>query len=504
MNNKKILLVIMDGVGIREEKKGNAVKLAKPKFLNKAMKYYPNVKLHASGEYVGLPANQIGNSEVGHQNIGAGRVVLQELLTINQSIESNKFYSNKVLLELFNNAKDKRKAIHIIGVASNGGVHGSLSHIIALLKFAKKQNFKKIVIHAITDGRDTLPNIANEFLSHLQSEIDKIKVGKIVTVVGRYYAMDREKHYDRTKVAYDAIVLGQGQVEKNLVDAVNVKLQNGETDEFIRPIVIEGYSGFKKGDFCIFTNFRADRARQLSYALVDKDFQEFKIKDTYNLTTMTSYGDMFDALKVKCIFKQKQLKNNLTEVITKCGGKVLKIAETTKYAHVTYFFNGLRETPYKNEDRILHESDNVLTYDLMPKMQADKIAESAIIAMREGKYQLIVLNFANGDMVGHTGNIKATKIAIKAVDKALAKMYKNRNDYTIIITADHGNAEMLLDNEGHKITSHTLNPVPFIICDNSYKLDKGEFKLSNIAPTILDILDIDKPKEMTETSILIK
>ena len=503
MNNKKIVLAIMDGIGLRNEKFGNAVKLANPKFLNYAMKKFPNTQLHASGEYVGLPYGQIGNSEVGHQNIGAGRTVLQELLTINESINNGKFFKNKVLLDLIQSAKDKKKSLHIIGLISNGGVHGSIEHIVAILKFAKHNNFKNIFIHAITDGRDTLPNVSNEFLKQLYDNIRILKVGKIVTVVGRYFAMDRDSNFDRTKTAYDAIVLGQGQKVENLLDAVNEKISNGETDEFIKPIILEEYKGFKKGDFCLFTNFRADRARQLCYAIADKDFNEFIINNTFNLTTMTSYGEKLDKLQVKYLFSQKVIKNNLTEVVTKSGGKVLKIAETTKYAHVTYFFNGLKEKPYKNEDRILIKSDNVETFDLKPQMKADEIANSAIEAIKKEEYNLIVLNLANGDMVGHSGNLKATKVAVKAVDKALKKIYNNLNDYTLIITADHGNAELILDKQKNKITSHTTNPVPFIICDKKARLKQGDFALSNIAPTILHILEIEKPSDMTSESILV-
>ena len=283
MNSKKIVLAIMDGIGIRKEKLGNAVKSSNPKFLKFAMKKFPNTQLQASGEFVGLPSGQIGNSEVGHQNIGAGRVVLQELLTINQSIKNGNFFKNKVLISLIQNAKEKKKSLHIVGLISNGGVHGSIEHIIAILKLAKMLDFKKIYVHAITDGRDTLPNIAGEFLKQLNESVKELKVGKIVTVVGRYYAMDRDSNYNRTQIAYDAIVLGQGQKVDNLLDAVNNKILNGETDEFIKPIILKGYNGFKTGDFCLFTNFRADRARQLCYAIADKGFKEFKINKTFNL-----------------------------------------------------------------------------------------------------------------------------------------------------------------------------------------------------------------------------
>ncbi len=502
MEHKKVLLAIMDGIGISNQKKGNAVRLAKPKFLNKALKKFPNVLLGASGEDVGLPQGQIGNSEVGHQNIGAGRVALQELLTINQAINNGSFYKNKVLLNMFSEVKSKRKALHIIGIVSDGGVHGSLAHIIALVKMAKDNGIKRLYLHAITDGRDTLPNIADKYIIELQNALKEIKLGEIVTVIGRYYAMDREQHYDRTKLAYEAIVLGQGQKTDNILESVQEKINSGETDEFIKPLVLNTYNGLKKGDYCIFTNFRADRARQLSFALVDSQFDKFKIENTYKLVTMTSYSDDLANLGVTCVFSQKIIKHNLTEVVTKANYKVLKIAETTKYAHVTYFLNGLKEKPYKNEERILHPSDNIATFDLKPQMQANKIADSAIEAMKDGKFDLIVLNFANGDMVGHTGNLEATKIAVKTVDSALKRMYDNRQNYTILITADHGNAECMINEKGQIVTAHTLNPVPFIVCDKNVKLKEGHYALSNIAPTILGIMGIEKPKEMTSESML--
>lgn len=502
MNDKKVVLIIMDGVGIREEKYGNAVKLAKPKFLNKAIKKFPNILLSASQEAVGLPQGQIGNSEVGHQNIGAGRVVYQELMTINNSIKNGSFFDNKTLNKLFDEAKSKRKAVHILGIASDGCVHGSMEHIFAVMKLAKEKNFKRLYIHAITDGRDTLPNVAEKYIIDLSEKIREFGVGELVSVSGRYYAMDRESHYDRTKLAYNAIVLADAEKSINLIGSVAEKVKNGETDEFIKPIILDGYGGFKKGDYCLFTNFRADRARQLCNALADPSFKEFDVESTYNLYTMTSYSSKLDELGVPCVFEQKPIKNNLTEVVTNNGGKVLKIAETTKYAHVTYFLNGLNEREYEGETRILHPSDNVETFDLKPEMQAEKIAQSCIDAMNENKFSLIVLNFANGDMVGHTGNLEATKIAVKCVDEGIKNIYKNRGEYEILITADHGNAELMIDKDGQIITSHTLSPVPFIVCDKQYRLKSGDFALKNIAPTILDILGIEKPREMTGESLL--
>jgi len=500
--NKKVILAILDGVGLRDEKQGNAVKLAKPKFLNKAIKSFPNLKINASEQAVGLPAGQIGNSEVGHQNIGAGRVVLQELLKIDNSIDTGEFFKNDVLNTMFDELKGTKKSLHIIGIVSNGGVHGALNHIFAVLKMAKSKRFKRVFIHAITDGRDTLPNIANTFLKELNDYILKIGVGQIVSISGRYYAMDRESHYDRTKLAYDAIVLGQGKKIDNIDDYVKKSFKESVFDEFIKPASVHDYNGFSDGDVVFFSNFRADRARQLTYALTDKKFDAFVVARQYKMFSMTSYGDRADKCGVEYVFKQEQIKNNLTEVVSKFGGKVLKVAETTKYAHVTYFLNGLKEVPYKNEQRILHPSDNVATFDLAPKMQAEKIAESVANSAKSGEFDLIVLNFANGDMVGHTGNLKATIQAIKAVDKGLKTIYKSAKDYTLIITADHGNAELMIDENGKVITSHTLSQVPFIVCDKNVNLKTGDFALANIAPTILDLMQIKKPKEMTSESMI--
>ena len=501
--DNKVVLVIMDGIAIRAEKQGNAVKIAKPKFLNKAMKKFPTVLLSASQEEVGLPSGQFGNSEVGHQNIGAGRRVLQELLTINNAIANGSFFDNKVLNETLDLAKSKRKALHIIGIVSNGGVHGNLEHIYALIEQARRKKFKRLYVHAITDGRDTLPNISNKFIIELSDKIKDYGVGQLVTISGRYYAMDRENNYDRTQLAYNAIVNAKGDKSKNLIKTLNTKLKNGETDEFIKPIVLEDYEGFNNGDFCLFANFRADRARQLSYALADPNFNAFERKNIFNLITMTSYGKHLDNLKVPCLYPQKEIKNNLTQVVTQNDGKVLKIAETTKYAHVTYFFNGLREKPYDNEDRIIFDSDKVATFDLKPEMQAENITNACIEAIKENDYDLIVLNFANGDMVGHTGNLNATIQAVRKVDKCLKRIYKNIGNYQLLITADHGNAELMVDNNKQVITSHTTNLVPFIVCDKNIKLKKGDFALSNIAPTVLQLMNIQKPKEMSDESMIL-
>lgn len=504
VTSKKVILTIMDGVGLRDEKVGNAVKLANPKFLNKAIKTFPNLKIDASEQAVGLPVGQIGNSEVGHQNIGAGRVVLQELLKIDNSIETGEFFKNDALNKMFDELKGTKKNLHIIGIVSNGGVHGALNHIFAVLKMAKRRRFKRVFIHAIADGRDTLPNIANTFIKELSDYIAENGYGKIVSISGRYYAMDRESHYDRTKLAYDAIVLGEGKKIDNIDAYIEKSFKSGVFDEFIKPASLSGYNGFSDGDIVFFSNFRADRARQLTYALTDNKFDAFDVSQQYKMYSMTSYGDRADKCGVECVFKQEQIKNNLTEVVSKAGGKILKVAETTKYAHVTYFLNGLREVPYKNETRILHPSDNVATFDLAPKMQAEKIAKSVADAAKNGEYDLIILNFANGDMVGHTGNLKAAIQAVKAVDKGLKTIYKGAKNYTLIITADHGNCELMIDENGKIITSHTLSQVPFIVCDKNLKLKSGNFALANIAPTILEIMQITKPKEMTSESMIDK
>lgn len=501
---KKVILAIMDGVGLRESKQGNAVKLANPRFLNGAIKRFPNVELNASGESVGLPNGQIGNSEVGHQNIGAGRVVLQELLKIDQSIKTGEFFKNEVLNQMFDELKGTKKRLHVIGIMSNGGVHGALNHLLAILKMAKSRRFHNVYLHLITDGRDTLPNVADKFYAQLQNYICENGYGKIASICGRYYAMDREQHYDRTKLAYDAIVNGVGIKIDNVAEYIDASFLQNTFDEFIKPASLNNYDGFKNGDVVFCCNFRADRARQLVYALVDKKFKEFPINANFKTYSMTSYGDKCNKCGVEFAFKQHNIKNNLTEVVSKAGGNILKVAESTKYAHVTYFLNGLKEVPYKNEDRILHPSDNVATFDLAPQMQAQKIAKSVVDAVKQDSYDLVVLNFANGDMVGHTGNMKATKKAVKAVDKGLKLIFNNKKNYILIITADHGNAELMIDETGKVITSHTLNKVPFIICDENVKLKDAEFTLSNIAPTVLTLMEIAIPKDMTSESMLVE
>ncbi len=499
---RKVILAIMDGVGLRDGKSGNAVKLAKPRFLNGALKRFPNVQLAASEQAVGLPAGQIGNSEVGHQNIGAGRVVLQELLKIDKSIETGEFFDNAVLNQMLDEVKSAKSNLHIIGVMSNGGVHGALNHILALLKMTKSKRFKSVFLHIITDGRDTLPNVSDSFYRQLRDYIDANGYGQVVSISGRYYAMDREGHFDRTKLAYDAIVRGEGTKINDVGAYIDSSFKENIFDEFIKPASVRGYGGFCEGDVVFCCNFRADRARQLVYSLSDSKFDVFKTCGQFKTYSMTSYGDKCDKCGVKCAFSQHPIKNNLTETVSKAGGSVLKVAETTKYAHVTYFLNGLREKPYKNEDRILHPSDNVATFDLAPQMQAKKIAKSVVAAAKGCKYDLIVLNFANGDMVGHTGNLKAAIKAVKAVDGALKTIFKHKNDYTLIITADHGNAELMRDENGKTITSHTLNKVPFVVCDTDVKLKNGEFALSNIAPTVLELMQIKIPKEMTSESMV--
>lgn len=500
--NKKIILAILDGVGLRDEKVGNAVQLANPKFFNNAIKEFPNLRLNASEQSVGLPSGQFGNSEVGHQNIGAGRVVLQELLKIDNLIETGDFFKNDVLNKMFDELKRTKKNLHIIGIVSDGGVHGALNHIFAVLKMAKSKRFNRVFIHAITDGRDTLPKVANKFVNELSDYIAKNGYGKIASICGRYYAMDRESNYNRTKLAYDTIVLGEGIKVCDFSNYVNDSYKEFTYDEFILPGSLYNYNGFDEGDIVFCSNFRADRMRQLTYALTDKDFKEFQVQKQFTMYSMTSYGEKADKCGVKCVFKQEKIKNNLTEVITKAGGKVLKVAETTKYAHVTYFLNGLREVPYKNEQRVLHPSDTVATFDLAPKMQAGKIAKTVASVAKRKEFDLIVLNFANGDMVGHTGNLKATIQAIKAVDKGLKTIYKKAKNYTLIITADHGNAELMIDEKGKIITSHTLSHVPFIVCDKNIELKTGNFALANIAPTILELMKIKKPKEMSAESMI--
>ncbi len=507
MNIKKCLLVILDGFGISLEKENNAIYLANTPYLDFLFKNYPNTTLKCSGEDVGLPKGFMGNSEVGHLNIGAGRVVYQDLLRINRAIDDKSFFKIKALTLLFDNLKKSKKKLHIMGLLSDGGVHSHIDHFFAILQFAKEQNFFDICLHPILDGRDTSPLSGINYLKQLENVISKNRTGRVGSLCGRFYAMDRDKRWDRIKKAYDLFTNGKCEYkENNSTTALKNAYDRGETDEFISPTYINGDNKIEDGDSVIFLNFRADRAREITDALTDSSFENFNREKIPNISyvCMTDYGNK---VQLPLLFPPVKIKKTLGETISNLTLKQLRIAETEKYAHVTYFFNGGREEPFKNEDRVLIPSlKDIKTYDLKPEMCAEKITEEFIKNNEKKEYSLIVLNFANPDMVGHTGNLEATIKAIETVDSSLKKtvQYFQNDKNSVIVISDHGNAEKMFDKDSkEKHTAHTLNDVPFIMISNDIenkKIKKGALK--DVAPTILDILDIEKPVEMTGESLL--
>ncbi|MDD4027764.1 MAG: 2,3-bisphosphoglycerate-independent phosphoglycerate mutase [Bacilli bacterium] len=496
----KVLLMILDGVGIREEIKGNAVKLARMPNFNMIWNKYPHSLLDASGPAVGLPINQMGNSEVGHLNIGAGRIVYQPLQLINEAIKNNSFYNNDELLNAIKHSKENNSNLHIMGLLSDGGVHSHIDHFKALIKLAKINNINNLYIHIITDGRDTLPNNSYKYIEELQQTISEYNIGEIATISGRYYAMDRDNNWDRTKKYYETIVNGNSKYNKNIKELIENSYKNNILDEFIEPTIINKDGLIKDNDSIIWVNYRPDRAKQILSSLTNieymKQFNRIILKNL-KLTTMLKISD---TAIYKNAFNVIKLENTLGEYISKKGLKQLRIAETEKYAHVTYFFDGGIEKQLDNCDRVLIPSPKVATYDLKPEMSANLITDKLLEIINN--YDLTILNFANGDMVGHTGNLEAAIKALEVVDNNLGKIYNkcNENKITIIIIADHGNCEQMLDENNNMLTSHTYNKVPCIITDNNYKVKDG--KLADIAPTILKIMNLNKPIEMTGNELI--
>ncbi len=517
MNDTKFcMLIILDGWGISAETKGNAVKLAKTPYLDSLENAYPHTSLLCSGEAVGLPVGIMGNSEVGHLNIGAGRVVYQALLKINKSIKCGEFFENNVLKSVISKVKANDSALHLMGLVSDGGVHSHLSHLLALLDMAKKEELKDVYVHAILDGRDTSPDSGTDYIKSLQNYINEIGFGSIVSICGRYYAMDRDKRWDRVEKAYRLYTLGEGVKETNPVEAVQNAYNRDETDEFIQPVVITDEHGkplrtVQDGDGVIFFNFRADRARQLAQVFTDPKFTFFN-RNAYpeicDFVCMTIYDENFP---LPVAFPPVHMDEILGEVISKKGLKQLRIAETEKYAHVTYFFNGGEEKAFQLEDRCLIPSPReVPTYDLKPEMSAFEVTEEVISRLQSKNYDMIILNFANMDMVGHTGVLEAAIKACEMVDKCVERVVAQvkAQGGTVLITADHGNAEKMIDADGHIHTAHTLNPVPFILVNDNKQNKQQNIKLrldgilGDIAPTILHIMDIDKPEQMTGSSLI--
>lgn len=502
---KPVMLVIMDGFGCSTIEKDNAVAQADLKVLPKLWKEYPHSYLGASGEDVGLPDGQIGNSEVGHLNIGAGRIVYQALTKITKDIKDGSFFKKPVLVEAMENVKKKGSALHLLGLVSPGGVHSSEQHLFGLLQMAKQYGLTKVYVHAFLDGRDVLPRSAGEYLQELEDTCQTLGVGEIATISGRYYAMDRDKRWERVEKAYDAVALGEGKTEPDAQTCLKNSYAADISDEFVVPTVLHKHP-VEDGDSIVFFNFRPDRARQLTTAFVSDDFTGFarpKKLDVY-FATMTRYED---DLPAHVVYDKETIPNTLGETLAKAGKTQLRIAETEKYAHVTYFFNGGEETPNVGEDRILVPSPKVATYDLQPEMNAPIVTEKVIEQIKAAKYDMIMLNFANPDMVGHTGVLKAAIKAVETVDDCVGQIIDALKtvDGQLLIIADHGNAEQMTDPEtGCPYTAHTTNHVPCILVSETHKQDTlQDGILADVAPTLLQLAHIDIPAEMTGKSLLV-
>lgn len=505
--NKKVLLMILDGWGIAKNKNASAIDHAHTPYINALYEKYPHSKLEASGLAVGLPEGQMGNSEVGHMNIGAGRVVYQDLVRINKAIEEKQLDENLVLLEALAYAKKNDRPVHIMGLLSDGGVHSHINHAKTLCTIAKDNGVSDLFIHAFMDGRDTDPKGGLDYLKDIQDHMKKT-TGRLASVVGRYYAMDRDKRWERVKLAYDALVHGYGEKTTDPIAAVETSYQNGVTDEFIKPIIATDNLGkpvatIHEGDVVICFNFRTDRGREITIALTQENFSEYKMHTIpLYFITFTSYDDTYRDVRV--IFEKDNLNNTLGEVVSKAKKKQIRIAETEKYPHVTFFFSGGREEIFAGESRILCPSPKVATYDLQPEMSAQEICDKIIPELDKKSADFICLNFANPDMVGHTGDFKAGIIACETVDRCNEQVTEAalRNGYAVIIIADHGNADMMINEDGSPNTAHTTNLVPCILVSNDYKGNIKDGKLGDLAPTILTLMGLQVPDEMTGTVLI--
>ena len=496
-------LIIMDGFGLEGPSAGNAVVNAPTPNLDRIFRDFPGCRLSASGLDVGLPEGQMGNSEVGHTNMGAGRVVFQDLPHISRDIQSGEFFKNPAYLEAMSNCREWGSALHLMGLLSDGGVHSHITHLFALLKMAKEQGLEKVYVHCFLDGRDVPPSSGKSYVEQLQAEIQKLGVGQIATVMGRYYAMDRDKRWDRVQKAYDAIACGEGTFEADAAEAVQKSYDAGVTDEFVVPVVCVKNAQVRDNDSIIFFNFRPDRAREISRCFVDEDFTDIQRRTGFlsvDFVCTTEYDATLPNVTVA--YPHQKLVNTFGEYISKLGLTQLRIAETEKYAHVTFFFNGGVEEVFPGEDRCLIPSPKVATYDLQPEMSAYQVTEEAVKRIESGAYDVVILNFANCDMVGHTGVYDAACKAVSTVDECVNRVVEatSKMGGVSLITADHGNAERMSDANGEPFTAHTTNLVPFYIVGASVQLRDG--RLADIAPTMLDLMGLEKPSEMDGKTLI--
>jgi 2,3-bisphosphoglycerate-independent phosphoglycerate mutase len=502
MQQKKVVLIIMDGWGLGKVKKADAIQAANTPFVSSLYAKYPNTTLTTCGEAVGLPEGQMGNSEVGHLNLGAGRVVYQELQRINVAIREGFFQKNQTLLASIFYAKENQKPLHLIGLVSDGGVHSHIAHLKAILDVCKERELSNVFIHVFTDGRDCDPKSGMDFLKSLQSHVDKT-VGAIATVSGRYYAMDRDNRWERVKLAYDAMVYGIGEKASDAADAIGQSYADGITDEFIKPTVLTHQNGtpvatIKNGDAVLCFNFRTDRCREITKALSQTDFPAFDMqKLDLHYTTMTEYDQTFS--NVHIVFETDNLTNTLGEVLEQHGRNQIRIAETEKYPHVTFFFSGGREEKFIGEERLMVASPKVATYDLKPEMSANEVTAALLPELQRQWPDFVCLNFANADMVGHTGVWEAVIKAVETVDSCVQRVVTTglENGYTILLTADHGNADFMVNEDGSPNTQHSLNPVPLFVIDNDWKGTVKQGKLGDIAPTILHLMGLPVPLQMS-------
>ena len=503
----KALLMILDGWGIGNGTKSDVIAQMPTPYWDSLLAKYPHSQLQASGKYVGLPDGQMGNSEVGHLNIGAGRIVYQDLVKINRACADNSILENKAIKKAFEFAKANGGDVHFMGLTSDGGVHSSLVHLFKLCDIAKHYGLANHYVHCFMDGRDTDPRSGKGFIAQLEEHLATTG-GKIASIIGRYYAMDRDKRWERVKIAYDLLVNGVGEATVNTVDAVQKSYDNEVTDEFIKPIVhVDGegrpVATIKDGDVVIFFNYRNDRAKELTQVLTQKDMPEEGMKTLkLDYYCMTPYDASFTGVNI--IFDKENVENTLGEVVSKAGARQLHIAETEKYAHVTFFLNGGRETPYENEDRILINSPKVATYDLQPEMSAFEVADALSAELAKETYDLAIVNFANGDMVGHTGVYKAIEKAVVTIDKCVEQVVETAraHGYQTIIIADHGNADNAMNADGSANTAHSLNPVPFVFVSDTYKGEVKDGILADVAPSILKVMGIEAPADMTGSSLI--